>query len=55
MFEIGQQVECINDGFSARDRYWIKNLPVAGQRYIISEIESGHRGLGLRLRELVNP
>jgi hypothetical protein len=54
MFEIGQQVICINGEFSAKDRYWIKNLPVAGTYYTISDIESGKRGQGLRLSEVPN-
>lgn len=55
MFEVGQQVECVDASFSARERYWIKQLPVAGQRYTISELEAGARGLGLRLAEICNP
>jgi hypothetical protein len=51
----GQQVECIDGSFRAKERFWVKHLPVRGTIYTIRQIAPGYRGLGLRLEEIVNP
>jgi len=55
MFQVGQQVQCIDDRFNSKDRYWVPNLPVVDCVYTIKEMVPGHRGMGLRLCELKNP
>lgn len=54
-FHVGQQVRCIDDAFRAKDAFWCKGLPAAGEVYTVRELVPGHRGMGVRLAELVNP
>ena len=56
MFEIGQQVVCIDDRWDPQGRAVHETFPVKGGVYTIREMSTAYDGrLALRFEEIVNP